>query len=384
MKIIVIGSSNTFYVRSYLDGFLKSNKFDVHYINTNINFFYQDSNLVSVFNYSNKDMPDRNNFKSKLILKIKKLATKLGLEDSYIQRLFTSFIRNLFKAKKNNALINYIKNINPDYIFCFWGDTLRHEINLIQQMNINAKTVLSINTYPTSFNFCQEKISQDDNRYFQCFDGLIFPSQLMLNFFIDNSILIEQQKHIVNPDYIRSEKCINKKTFNGLNKVIFLGNVNFTSRGADDIREDILKLAKCGIKVYIQEINENHSRLLHENIKSFPPFSYDEIKAGMLTEYINKNFDAVYYGYNSSGSLREKLSITTRFSLCEFANIPVIMEKNKFLALESEFNDSIDFILFENITDLSRDININKKTTTVVNRYHHRENKLLHFLTEVL
>lgn len=381
MKILVIGSSNTFYIRSYFDVFNNMEDCDVHFLNNNLSKFYIDDNLISVFNYAaKKDQVSTKGSRGRILNKLRKIAKVFSLDDSWLKVKISSFVRGNYKDRQTKAVKEYILGVNPDIVFFFWGADLKYEKNIIEDIGLSTKTVLSVNTYPTNFVINDKSIPEEDYKYFNGFDGLIFPSDRMKKFFKAHQLANSTQKLLTNPDFIKIDKIPNRKKLEALNKVIFLGNVNFSMRTSDDIREKIVEIANLGLEVFVQKGFEDTCSL-HPNIYEFEPFSYEDIKLGKLATFINENFDAVFYGYNSQGSLREELSITTRFSLCEFANIPIIIEKDKYLSLQEQFENSVDFIFYDKIEDLKKLSYVSKELSDDINSYE-REVRISRFLLE--
>ncbi|CCQ10278.1 hypothetical protein PALB_11430 [Pseudoalteromonas luteoviolacea B = ATCC 29581] len=370
MKILVLGSSNTFYIRSYLDYFYNISGVEIAFINTNLDCYFV-SDGYKIYNYCSND-----SYKTGKVGRVKSFvktcAKFFRVDDSKFQRVFMEYLNNKSKLNKIDDIDCFINAFKPDLAFLFWGTTLRFEARFLKERTI--PTVLSVNTYPITFD-SEYKPTKRDREYFSSFSGLIFSSHRMKEFFISNGLLNKEQRFIVNPDFIETEQkfestIVEKNT--AIKKVIFLGNVDFQHRQADDVRGEILALAGRGVEVWIQSTRANNSVDGHENLKGFAPFNYEQIRRGELNRFIKDNFNAVLYCYNSSGSLREELSITTRFSLSESAGVPVLMKKNKFLAIEEEFKNKTAFILYDDINEL--DLNVSIPLTVNSNM---RERKML-------
>ena len=80
------------------------------------------------------------------------------------------------------------------------------------------------------------------------------------------------------------------------------------------------------------------------NLKQFSAFSFNDIYNGDLNKFINANFDAVLYIYNSQGSIRESMSLTTRFSLYEGCGLPLIISKSIYSGIWQDFSSYYDLI----------------------------------------
>ncbi|EOX1305315.1 hypothetical protein ACPDKS_002580 [Vibrio cholerae] len=388
MIYLFVGSSNTFYTRSYLDLLLKQSSGEVHFLNTNLDLEYKDDRLTSILNYK------VNSTKKHGLLKFirsmtKKIVTKFKLGNLTWLKLVNKHLNQRTKDKSLVDVGQYIKFVKPDAVIFFWGNTLQYEANEIYKLKniMGFKAHLIINTYPVEFKFDEKQIPLDDRDYFSKFDSLIFPSTLMSTFFKKVNLIKSNQRTIVCPDMIISDTQLLPFKFpEKIKKIIFLGNVNFTLRNIDDIRQELTQLADLGIEVYIQGADEKDYEL-HRNIHTFEPFSYEDISKGKLIKYINDNFDAVFYGYNSTGSLREMLSITTRFSLCELANVPIVMKRSKYKAIEQEFGTTNTFLLYDKITDVSEPnfclfSNKSVNNQLLFNKYNERVTKFLSLISE--
>lgn len=354
-KILIVGSYNTFYIRSYINFFVSLDIYEVAFLNINSSVKVKNiEGVTKIVNLSNY----QSNYNSRFFILLRQIFNKVGLSDSATLRKISILYK---KIKNNKSALSYIDELQffePQLVFCFWGTTLSPYIDNLKIGLSNSKFLLSINTYPVSF---KSSCKKSDAIYFNKFNALIFPSSKMSEFFHQNYLFMDMDNTIVNPDFIEGgEKLPLKKSDNALKKVIFLGNVDFNTRKTDDIRKKIEVLLNSGMCVYVQE-GPNITK--HPNIFTFKPFTYEEISSGSLSRFINKNFDGVFYAYNSFGSLREQLSITTRFSLSEFSNVPVLIEKNKYEGILDEFKGKVPFIEYSEkdgcITDLNYlDVNV--------------------------
>ncbi|HHI5411139.1 TPA: hypothetical protein ACPXMY_002600 [Vibrio metoecus] len=322
MKVAVIGSSKTIFYHSYGKLFEKAGH-SVCKINSNPNVKCSTS-----FNYFLKEENEVISARSSKVERIKRavrwLLRKTGIESS-------SLVQNIIEKKSNDStlskgqsdrLYKHINDFNPDVILFFWGTTLKKEAKVLK--SVNSKKVLIVNTYPvrTKFDSAQSNpFRAVDKDYFSMFDGLVLTSKLMFDFFSESGFIHQNQKVIINADFIDVENCEGSNTVLAPknNKVIFLGNTDFGQRTIDDVSKHILDLAKSGIEVHIQS---GGSSISHENIKEFTPFNFQEILEGKLSAFINR-FDGVIYAYNDPSKLRYNMSITTRLLLAESAFVPV-------------------------------------------------------------
>ncbi|WP_165387350.1 hypothetical protein, partial [Vibrio vulnificus] len=297
---------------------LENEGFQVKYFNNNI------VRYDGAINYN-----DSNEIKSKRKNQIKKVIKLFNIDkvDFFLKRLerkeITSTLSEVEKVVLKKELLAY----DADYLIFFWGTTFRKEIEFIKTLNLKAKKVIILNTYPvrTKFNCWNEnKFIQEDREYFSFFDKFIFPSSAMYELFCD-STYINNKSALVNPDFVVCENILQNKNVSvtSTKRLVFLGNTDFSLRNIDDIRNVILNAAHNGIKVYIQESYDaiKLSRC-YDNIITFKPFNFESILNGDLIKYISQ-FDGVLFSYNDVSKIRYNSSITTRLLLAEGCGVPV-------------------------------------------------------------
>ena len=159
-KILIVGSFNTFYIRSYIDFFVLREDYQVSFMNTNTAFKVDE--IEGVFEIIN--LSEFQGLKNKKLYYLPRiLLSKLGLSDSLVLRKL-SYIYRYFKNKKSSkGYKDRLISLNPDIVFCFWGTTISPYIDTLKESLENSKFVLSINTYPVTFN---EGNRIDDSLYF--------------------------------------------------------------------------------------------------------------------------------------------------------------------------------------------------------------------------
>ena len=159
-----------------------------------------------------------------------------------------------------------------------------------------------------------------------------------MRIFLD-SVGIKNTQIEIFPDLIIKKCNFGEKSLASLpHKVIFLGNVDYAQRSTDDVREVIANLESS----YDMEIWSQGKG--GYNLKQFSAFSFNDIYNGDLNKFINANFDAVLYIYNSQGSIRESMSLTTRFSLYEGCGLPLIISKSIYSGIWQDFSSYYDLI----------------------------------------
>ena len=248
--------------------------------------------------------------------------------------------RRIFSKKA----VSFIKE-DPsfDVVFYFWGTTLTNVHTEIMRTYPQARHILAINTYPIDFTE-EYHPTNEELAYFTSFDVLLCATQKMRIFL--ESVGVKNTGTEIFPDLI-SKKCnFDVKPIASLpRKVVFLGNVDFTQRTTDDIRGIIANLeSRYGIEIWSQGEGG-------QNLKQFSPFNFNDIYNGDLNKFLNANFDAVLYIYNSQGSIRESVSLTTRFSLYEGCGLPLIISKSIYSGIWQDFSscyDLIDLDIFAN------------------------------------
>lgn len=332
-KLAIFGSENTIFLHSYIKSL--SVFFDVMVFNSNRD---SRSNL-QFYNYYEQ----RPNVRAS---KVRKFTKFLNLQKSATYQNFVERrdISSSLSEKERVNLEEGIANFDPDIIFFFWGTNFRREIDFLKKKFPEKRFVLSVNSYPTRTLFNSvNPFLKDDSAYFKKFDGLIFSSSAMKDYFVENDYIGARSDFLVCPDFIFQEKYssnvapsfpIPKERKN----LIFLGNTQFSERSIDDISSLLSLLSKRGIGVYIQKSNNNTST--NPMINYFEPFSFDDILAGKLRCFINK-FDGVLYSYNDSNALRCRISVTTRLLLAESSEVPVYV----FGQLPSALSESLLDIL---------------------------------------
>ena len=317
--ILIVGSSNTFYVQSYVE-LLTDNGIEVDLFDYGYNG-YQNSSI-------NTHYHNRKNESQKLVQFFSKIAAHLKISDLKPLRKLKDI---LFTKKKINLERSYSTSI------FFWGDAAAPHFNNLKHNKLGKK-ILIVNTFPIDF-YKHYEMNKSDIDYYKSFDKVICSTSMMVDYF---------KKYLPNetielcPDFIVKNKNLsNKKNFNKISNIAFLGNVNFNQRNSDDVSGLISNIEK--------EFNVTVHTLGDGSGNTFKPFNYKQVKNGEMNTYLNQNFDAVLYAYNSKGSLRENISITTRFSLFEGCGLPLIVDFSKYKGIVEDFNKNYTLIELDSI-----------------------------------
>lgn len=343
-KILLIGSMGTIFLQSYRSYF-KRKGYNVIVLNTSRDVIpssadfdlYECSNSLnpSFFRkYAAKLRLDKNNFFWNVVEK-----------KEYSESLFDEIY---------NKLEEFIIYEKVDIVFAFWGTTLKKEIKALydikNKLSLDFKIVLSVNTYPVRYEFSKDVSNRDlcflkrDLNYFNYFDALVCPTENMA----DLIKRIGYGKNIlILPDFLDSSFFCQESSKKRPNSIVFLGNVNFSNRRLDDVSSLILSIAEQGVAVFVQE----PCNIIHENIKTFKPFSFDEIAEGKLAFFIS-SFTASIVTYNEYDNLRTSISFPTRFALATLGGRPFILPKKVFDGIE-KLLDSIAPELYYTFGDVS-------------------------------
>lgn len=350
MNILIVGSMNTVFIHSYKKVF-ESLGCNTFIANTSPKFKAKNSNGIDLYDYQND--------KSKRVEKLRKFAKFIKLD-----RL--NFLWNLYERKEyeqelqcsiENRLESYIQENAIDIVFCFWGTTLKKEVNSLKKIQSNAsrsfKLVLCLNTYPVRLElpkeFDEQKYAQlsKDKAYFSSFDAIICSSNEMKTLLTTH--LMFNGATYTSLDFLHSSLFSKQSTSYVPNSLVFLGNVDFNKRTIDDVTDYLLQLADKGISVWVQE----SSGLKHSNIHEFKPFTYEQICNGALSDFISR-FTASLVIYNNFNNLRTSISYPTRFALATLGRQKIFIPKGTFNSLENYFlqNQIEQVSTFSDITDL--------------------------------
>lgn len=374
MKIFVLGSSNTIFVHSYIELFQASG-YDVYFIDSS-------PKCIEINGIYTSKRFDTSVTRKKSSIKgiIKKIISNLDLESVSI---FTKIIEKS-KIKKSiyndSKLEHFIKDNQPDVLFCFWSTSIRNEYsqikNIIERNGIKTKYILDVPTYPIRGKFQIDDINplaNIDKKYFNSFDKIIFPSNLAKEYFKKNNLISKECDNVVSTCNFPKDAYINKNTDDVINGLVFLGHVDFSSRIQDNISDALEGLISLGLDIYIQESDLNKKYIDHVNGKGkgkifeFKPFSISEMLSGKLSQYISR-FSGVLCIYNETKNTRTELTYPTRFALALLSVKPIYLIKGIYTSLEEKYNAEQGVFFYENNHELTNLIEENKNKT--FNRSH--------------
>lgn len=361
-NICVVGSLSSIFTHSYISSLI-SNGYNVVIINT--------SKKINYDKYKNCEILNLNKVENSKL----SVGSKSKLKDSnlfcYFYEIFLYF-RSLLAS--NSRIETFLEGKNLDQFIFFWGTSIRKEFFNIKKI-YNKKTIapefiLDVATYPIR-DYATKKTPKFllwfDTLYFNSFDKVLSHSKIM-DLFLSKQLSVKEK--IINRFICSFPKSAyynrkDSRKINSLKKIIFLGTLNGES-SINNISSDVLQLANSGVEVYIQ--NSRDSNIAHPNVKTFEPFSFEEIIEGKLSNFC-AGFDGVLVAYGPMSKLREDLTYPTRYALALLQNLPIFIQAGRFSSLMeitaqnlknsivyySDVKEIVNYTL--EIEDLSADIN---------------------------
>lgn len=332
MRICFIGSSNTLFTHKYLEFLSNSNDIsELSFIDVGKEKKQKIAHNINVTHLYSE------NLKSNETSKLKRILKKFSLDRLFLLD-FLLKIKEFLPLNKTaqNKIIKHLELTKPELIIYFWSTTIRKEKKFIDKY-YGGKSILIVNTYPvrgtTKFNEKSIYI-KFDRAFFHSFTGVILPSIEMSNFLELNSIHLKN--FIIQPDMLANYHPEHNKRYyknSSKKRLLFLGNSFFNSRTIDDVSGKLIELADNNIEVFVQH---SLDALTYPALTTFPPFSFEDIRSGLLYEYL-LNFDGIILTYNTLPTARTYSSFPTRFALAIQNDIPVYLEKGMYPAIERQF-----------------------------------------------
>ncbi|HHA2011767.1 TPA: hypothetical protein ACOEGO_004199 [Enterobacter mori] len=381
MKVLLIGSLNTIFIFSYADYFIGRGD-SVFILNTSSTVDINSTKYTGVNLYDMKKNNASDFSKTKRIVSYFKFDTM-----NVFWWLYSNFFeKKILSVTQRRIVDNLFKKYNFDFAFCFWGTTLRKEVDAIKktlaQSKLKTKLILSVSTYPVRYNVSKKKsfswlLLIKDKKYFDSFDGLIVSGELMKVAIID--YLSYSKKYLIMKDFLPSHFFCSDE--NNLKRdIIFLGNVRFSERTLDNVSSQLLAIADAGINVWVQSPCD----LSHENIKTFKPFTLEEISNGDLGRFL-ANFKASVVLYNNADNLRMGTTFPTRFALAMLGRHPVFIPKGIFSTLEELGDVALTYVDINELIDKFssiQDKNVNMSNYMLDGEYNKK--RLDDFINDVL
>lgn len=341
-NICIVGSLSSIFTHSYICSLISSG-FNVVIINT--------SNKINYDNYKDCDVLNLNKAESSKL----SMRSKSKLKDNkffcYFYELYL-FFNALFTS--NKRIETFLEGKDLDHFIFFWGTSIRKEFYNIKKIynkkNKLPEFILDVATYPIR-DYAMKKTPKFllwfDSLYFNSFDRVLSHSKIMDRFLVNKLSVKERiiQRFICS---FPKSSYYNKKEYKENTKprkIIFLGTLDGAS-SINNITSDVLQLANCDVEVYIQ--NSRNSNIEHPNVKTFEPFSFEEIIEGKLSNFCSE-FDGVLVAYGPMSKLREHLTYPTRYALALLQNLPIFIQAGRFSSLmEITSNNMTDQNIYYN------------------------------------
>lgn len=341
-SFIVVGSSNVIFTHSYCLGLkergLLSGYVDIGRENLEHPEYLTDVPTIRLYN---KDEQNSISLKNRFVKLLKILLKKTGLDrKKHIIKLLDIIVINKITTKKADELNELFMQESDVKVLYLWSTTVKKEKEEIDRLIGPLNSTLIVNTYPVRSN---SRIDQFDSSYlndspfFNSFERLFVPTVLMRDFLRTNCNV--NSDIFVSPDHLHPimykavtehiETIPHKSNATEKQKLIFLGNTNFSERTIDDVSSLIQKIADNNIEVYLQGEPANSTKF----IKYFKPFTYQEIIEGKLASFMSK-FDSALVAYNKMNNARTNISYPTRFALSLLSCKTIYMEKDVFKGIQ--------------------------------------------------
>lgn len=234
----------------------------------------------------------------------------------------------------------FIREVSPDIMYCFFGSGVLSEIEMITDMGLNIPIVHNLLCYPAALSF--RGVREENRLYKKVINRIslrIYPTENMYNYI----------KSHINPltgEDIILKECFSEEYFfkNRLSllslldrapHLIFLGRTDFSAeRPIDDVREYILELVNSGIHVHLRgpATGLPTSKYIH----IFPVFDSMQTFMGELSTFMTQ-FDGCIVMYNFSVKYcmdRFRNTLPSRFLFGLTAGIPILVPEGKLSSCE--------------------------------------------------
>ncbi|MHA8113307.1 hypothetical protein ACX122_09390 [Kosakonia cowanii] len=349
----VVGSLSSIFTHSYIVGLINLG-YKVDIINT--------STKVACDNYRGCDVLNLNFKKNSGINSEAKSKLKLSKLFCYIYEVYLFFRAICWRDKRIDV---FLKDKNVDAFIFFWGTSIRKEFYAIKKLygsiNKRPKYIIDVATYPIRDYATKSTpgfLLWFDKRFFNSFDTVLSHSSCMDTFLSNNiSVKTNRIKRFI-CSFPRSSyyKKISVTASKEQKKIVFLGTLD-NSSVINDITKDVIEFANSGFEIYVQE--NNNCKIDHPNVSFFKPFTFEEIIDGNLARFCAE-FDAVLVSYGKMSLLREELTYPTRYAMALLQNIPIIIQKGRFKALQeiAALNANNMIVYYSSVREV-KDINLN-------------------------
>jgi hypothetical protein len=268
-------------------------------------------------------------------------------------------------------ILNYIKEVNPDFIVIFYGPLGIHftriikkiapEISIIFIPNLLPSTVISGNNLIRFVKklFINEFI--DYKRWVNRID-FIFCASIEMQEFLSKKFLYPKSKTEILPDYHPNSFFISTSLVQNKSQenydIIFLGAPERWGGKIDNLDNQLISLSNSGINIYTSELLITNS---YNIWKTYPYFKENEVFTGELSKFAHK-FSAALVTYNiSTRSERFRTTLPTRFFSALAAGIPIAVKGGLFDAVENFILKNGNGFIYETESQLNEILNDKNK-----------------------
>lgn len=292
---------------------------------------------------------------------------------SYFSR-FKDILKSFKILNENSTLLLDLKKIlievNPDFIFTFYGPMGIHFSRILLRLNPRNKIYFICNLIPSTI-LSGNKITKAFKKFFvnefvdysnwvNKLEGIFCSSVQMVEFFNKKFTIDKSRLYIFQDFHPRSfgDSVVIEPVLELNSSLIFLGAPERWGGKMDNINNQILEIANNNIKICISsniKIDKNH------NISVYPFFSNEAVFNGELSRYVKK-YTASLITYNIENRSERFIStLPTRFFTSLSAGLPLAVKSGLFDAVENfVLTHEIGFI-YNDVQDLFNQLQDSKK-----------------------
>jgi hypothetical protein len=334
-RILVIGSLGTIFIHSYTK-LLQQAGWEVDVVNTSDSFgalcFDSGARVVSLYS--------KRKVHSYILKHVKRALNFVGMDRSRLVNWVLA--KRAAATAKSGGFLPQLDQLlsehHYDLVFGFWSTTVQKELDYVRaRLGRRSKYVLGINTYPVRDNATAlDKVLDrvKDTAFFNGFDGLMYATEPMRDQLRALGVAVHHE--LVSSDRLVKDAFF-EESVPKRDAIIFLGNTEFLDRSIDDVRAQIYELSRFS-EIHCQSPSKNLRP--DPRIRIYDPFSYQDILDGTFARYL-ATFQAAVLLYGDHESVRVKISYPTRFALATVARIPVLVHRDLFPYLESDFPQKV-------------------------------------------
>ena len=255
-----------------------------------------------------------------------------------------------------SSLVKFVASNNPDVVLCYWGNNIFPEIITIKKYRPSVKVILNVVCHPMGLDPFTIFIQ---NMYFKlasvyC-DGLIFPSNEMLGYFMKRSLINKRCRAIVIPPLLSEDYFPGKFLPDNslVPNVVFLGRMEpGGGQPVDDVHGQLMEFLAAGIHVF-------HGGLEEESLPHPFRHLFRPMEIAGLKDYATQ-FDAGLVIYNLAAAkddTRFRLTIFDRLVASVSLGIPIAIPDEGYDACKSFLKSYGAVINFKDASDLKEKLN---------------------------